>query len=83
MQHTCHNFNLVLFTIYDVNQDGYVDQSDLLTIMKLIIGADLPDQQILEIVEKTISDMDEDKDGKLNFEEFSKVKEKISLNYRD
>lgn len=63
--------------IYDVNQDGYVDQSDLLTIMKMIIGADLPEQQILEIVEKTISDMDEDKDGKLSFEEFSKVNNNI------
>ena len=41
--------------------------------MRSLVGNDLNVEQINEIVEKTIFDLDENKDGKLSFEEFSKV----------
>ena len=48
-------------------------QSDLFIIMKTMVGQDLSDAQINDIVEKTIVEMDEDRDGKLSFPEFLKV----------
>jgi len=62
-----------LFEIYDIDKDGYVGNKDLFSTMKVMIGQDLSDSQIQNIVDKTIQDMDEDKDGKLSFSEFSKA----------
>jgi len=63
----------VLFEIYDTNGDGFLDKSDMFILMKMMIGNELSEQQIAEIVDKTLLDLDEDKDGKLNFDEFAKV----------
>jgi len=38
-----------------------------------MVGKDLTDEQIQDIVSQTIEEMDEDKDGKLSFPEFIKV----------
>jgi len=62
-----------LFEIYDIDKDGYVGNKDLFSTMKVMIGQDLSDGQIQNIVDKTIQDMDEDKDGKLSFSEFTKA----------
>lgn len=62
-----------MFRIYDVNNDKYVDHGDLYIIMKKLVGDDLEDSQIHEIVAKTIAEHDADRDGKLNYEEFLKV----------
>jgi len=64
---------MFLFKVYDVNNDGYIDKSDLFTVMRSLVGDDLNIEQINEIVEKTMLDLDENKDGKLSFEEFAKV----------
>jgi len=66
---------IVLFEIYDIDKDGYVGNKDLFSTMKVMIGQDLSDSQIQNIVDKTIQDMDEDKDGKLSFSEFTKVRD--------
>lgn len=62
-----------MFEVYDVDKDGFVGNKDLLLTMKTMIGQDLSDSQIQNIVDKTIQDMDDDKDGKLSFIEFTKV----------
>jgi serine/threonine-protein phosphatase 2B regulatory subunit len=59
--------------MYDKDEDGFIDKNDMFALMKLMIGNELSEAQISEIVEKTLQDLDEDKDGKLSFEEFSKV----------
>lgn len=64
---------VVLFEMYDADGDGFVDKNDMLSLMKLMIGSELSEAQISEIVEKTLQDLDEDKDGKLSYQEFAKV----------
>ncbi len=39
----------------------------------MMVGANLTDVQLQQIVDKTILDADKDKDGKLSFEEFAGV----------
>jgi hypothetical protein len=69
--------------MYDKDEDGFIDKNDMFALMKLMIGNELSDAQISEIVEKTLQDLDEDKDGKLSFEEFSKVNHTFLVyNYR-
>ncbi len=62
-----------MFEVYDIDKDGFVGNKDLFLTMKTMIGQDLSDSQIQNIVDKTIQDMDDDKDGKLSFIEFTKV----------
>eukprot|EP01016_Furgasonia_blochmanni_P052012 TRINITY_DN8251_c0_g1_i3.p4 TRINITY_DN8251_c0_g1~~TRINITY_DN8251_c0_g1_i3.p4 ORF type:complete len:172 (-),score=32.33 TRINITY_DN8251_c0_g1_i3:11-526(-) len=62
-----------LFNMYDVDQDGFVNEKDMFFVMKLMVGYDLDDEQLMEVVKKTILDADEDEDGKLSIQEFKKV----------
>jgi len=61
-----------VFQIYDVNGDGYISNGDLFRILKIMVGDNLNDTQLQQLVDRTIMQADEDKDGKLNKEEFMK-----------
>jgi len=59
--------------VYDIDGDGYIGNGELFMVLKSMVGNNLNDTQLQEIVDKTILEADEDKDGKLSFEEFTKV----------
>lgn len=42
-------------------------------MLKMMVGSNLKDQQLQQIVDKTIMEADLDGDGKINFEEFAKM----------
>lgn len=42
-----------VFRCYDVDGDGAVSQNDLYHVMKLLVGANLPDSRVETIVRKT------------------------------
>lgn len=58
------------FRIYDIQGDGFVDAQELFTVLKLMVGTNLNDQQMEEIVKQTIIEGDLDGDGKLSQKEF-------------
>ncbi|KAJ3395955.1 transport between ER and Golgi ATPase protein [Lobulomyces angularis] len=59
------------FRIYDVNNDGLIDKDDLHEILKLMVGSELEDSQITQLVKTTIIEADIlDNDGCISFEEF-------------
>lgn len=58
------------FKVYDTNNDGFISNGDLFNILKIMVGENLNDIQIQQLVDRTILQADKDKDGKLNFEEF-------------
>jgi len=59
------------FRVYDIDNDGFISNSELFTVLKMMVGDNLNDQQLQQIVDKTIIDADRDFDGKISFEEFS------------
>lgn len=61
------------FNIYDIDQDGFVNDSELFVVLKMIVKGVLSDAQVQQIVEKVIAEADRDKDGKLSLEEFKVV----------
>ncbi|KAG3287627.1 calcineurin subunit B type 2 [Ictidomys tridecemlineatus] len=61
------------FRIYDVDKDGYISNGELFQVLKMMVGNNLKDWQLQQLVDKTIIIMDKDGDGKLSFEEFSAV----------
>eukprot|EP00126_Sphaerothecum_destruens_P007342 Sdes_comp19807_c0_seq4m11935 len=62
------------FEIYDIDNDGFISPSDLLHVLKLMVGANISDEQLLQLVKKTIQDIDViDCDGSISYEEFLQV----------
>ncbi|KII96045.1 hypothetical protein PLICRDRAFT_35011 [Plicaturopsis crispa FD-325 SS-3] len=61
------------FKVYDVDRDGYISNGELFLVLKMMVGSNLKDQQLQQIVDKTIMEADQDHDGKLSFEEFAQM----------
>ena len=59
------------FKVYDIDRDGYISNGELFIVLKMMVGNNLKDQQLQQIVDKTIMEADLDGDGKISFEEFT------------
>ena len=62
-----------MFQVYDIDRDGYISNGELFLVLKMMVGNNLKDAQLQQIVDKTILEADLDKDGKVSFEEFKKM----------
>jgi serine/threonine-protein phosphatase 2B regulatory subunit len=78
------------FQVYDIDGDGFISNGELFQVLKMMVGDNLNDIQLQQIVDKTILEGDEDKDGKISFEEFKAmitgmddIHEKMSLTWAD
>ena len=67
------SFFLVAFRIYDMDKDGYISNGELFQVLKMMVGNNLKDTQLQQIVDKTIINADKDGDGRISFEEFCAV----------
>ena len=57
-----------------MDNDGFIDNQDLFTIVKLMVGQNLGDKQVQQIVDQTILDADTlDMDGRISFQEFKRT----------
>ena len=63
----------VAFKIYDMDKDGFINNGELFQVLKMMVGNNLKDAQLQQIVDKTIVLADMDGDGKISFEEFCTV----------
>ena len=59
-----------IFRMYDIDNDGFITNAELFMVLKLMIGNNLGDTQLQQIVDKTIQQFDFDGDGKISFDEF-------------
>uniref|UniRef100_A0A672LRC1 Calcineurin subunit B type 1-like n=1 Tax=Sinocyclocheilus grahami TaxID=75366 RepID=A0A672LRC1_SINGR len=62
------------FRIYDMDKDGYISNGELFQVLKMMVGNNLKDTQLQQIVDKTIINADKDGDGRISFEEFCIVR---------
>ncbi|EGS17445.1 putative calcineurin protein [Thermochaetoides thermophila DSM 1495] len=67
------------FKVYDIDRDGYISNGELFIVLKMMVGNNLKDQQLQQIVDKTIMEADQDGDGKISFEEFCRMVESTDL----
>lgn len=56
-----------------MDNDGYISNGELFQVLKMMVGNNLKDTQLQQIVDKTILFADKDEDGKISFEEFCNV----------
>lgn len=59
--------------MYDINNDGFITQDDLVENLKLMVGDNFTEEQITSIAAQTLETYDLDKDGKINPKEFNEV----------
>lgn len=60
-----------------MDKDGYISNGELFQVLKMMVGNNLRDTQLQQIVDKTIIHADADGDGKISFEEFCDVSFKL------
>merc|ERR1712004_837674 len=65
------------FSIYDLDGDGVISSKDLFNTLKIMSGENLTMKQLHTVVDKTMYEADLNNDGKISFEEFSKVVENM------
>jgi serine/threonine-protein phosphatase 2B regulatory subunit len=68
------------FRVYDIDRDGYISNGELFIVLKMMVGNNLKDVQLQQIVDKTIMEADQDGDGKISFEEFTHMVESTDVN---
>lgn len=61
------------FKIYDIDGDGFITNGELFTVLKMMVGDNLGDAQLQQVVDKTMIFADRDKDGKVSYDEFCEV----------
>jgi len=67
------------FDVYDVNKDGFISNGELFTVMKIMVGNNLNDQQLQQLVDRTIIQADKDGDGMISFSEFKEMVSHIDI----
>ncbi|MEQ2238231.1 Calcineurin subunit B type 1 [Ilyodon furcidens] len=58
------------FRIYDMDKDGFISNGELFQVLKMMVGNNLQDTEMQQIVDKTIISADKDGDGRVSFDEF-------------
>ena len=61
------------FQIYDINNDGFISNGELFIVLKMMVGNNLNDVQLQQLVDRTIIKADKDLDGKISFDEFTEM----------
>jgi serine/threonine-protein phosphatase 2B regulatory subunit len=62
-----------IFSIYDMDRDGFISNGELFQVLKMMVGKNLTDSQLQQIVDKTIVYLDKDQDGRISFDEFRQL----------
>lgn len=69
----------LLFALADSNEDGNVCKEDLFELLEMMMGAKLGEEQLKLIVDRVLSEADEDQDGLINLDEFRKVTKHLDI----
>ena len=67
------------FKVYDIDRDGFISNGELFIVLKMMVGNNLKDNQLQQIVDKTIMEADKDGDGRISFEEFTRMVESTDV----
>lgn len=67
------------FKMYDLDDDDLISKNELLAILHMMVGANISDEQLTSIAERTISEADEDGDQMISFEEFCRALQRTDV----
>jgi len=67
------------FRMYDLDGDDRISKEELLAVLTMMVGANICEEQLVSIAERTIMEADADKDNLISFDEFKKVLERTDV----
>jgi len=67
------------FRMYDLDGDDRISKEELLAVLTMMVGANICEEQLVSIAERTIMEADTDKDNLISFQEFKKVLERTDV----
>ncbi|XP_001608220.1 calcineurin B homologous protein 1 [Nasonia vitripennis] len=67
------------FKMYDLDNDDMISKDELLAILHMMVGANISEEQLSSIAERTLSEADVDGDNMINFDEFCKALERTDV----
>ncbi len=67
------------FRMYDLDGDDKISKEELLAVLTMMVGANISEDQLMSIAERTIMEADADKDNLISFDEFKKVLERTDV----
>ncbi|KAK9711104.1 Calcineurin subunit B [Basidiobolus ranarum] len=67
------------FKVYDIDRDGFISNGELFLVLKMMVGSNLKDTELQQIVDKTLMEADKDGDGRIDFEEFRVFVERTDI----
>ena len=62
--------SVVVFKVYDLDRDGFISSGELFLVLKMMVGSNLKETQLQQIVDKSLIKADKDGDGKISFDDF-------------
>ncbi|KAF0310157.1 Calcineurin B ous protein 1 [Amphibalanus amphitrite] len=75
------------FRMYDLDGDELISRDELLCVLHMMVGANISDEQLASIADRTIREVDQDNDDAISLAEFSEalkrteVEGKMSIRY--
>lgn len=70
------------FSMYDLNKNGYITRDEFKFILNMMVGSNITPDQLDSIADRTITEADADKDGRISFFEFCKAMERTDIDQK-
>ncbi|XP_064621843.1 calcineurin B homologous protein 1-like [Lineus longissimus] len=67
------------FKMYDLDGDNKIAREELLAVLHMMVGANISEEQLGSIADRTIAEADEDNDNMISFEEFTKAMDRVDV----
>lgn len=64
------NFMIVAFKVFDADDDGKINKSELMDFLRLMVGPHLSDHELAEIAKRTFEAVDSGIDETIRWEDF-------------
>ncbi|XP_062915949.1 calcineurin B homologous protein 2 isoform X2 [Mobula hypostoma] len=70
------------FELYDQDKDGKISRDELYQVLFMMMEAEVTEDQLDSIIDRTIQEADLDGDGAISFEEFRKSLENVNVEHK-
>ncbi|BFZ12271.1 hypothetical protein BsWGS_15310 [Bradybaena similaris] len=65
--------------MYDLDDDDMISRDELINVLHMMVGDNMSDEQLASIADRTLQDVDLDKDAFISREEFIKAMEHVDV----
>jgi len=67
------------FRMYDLDGNNFISRDELLAVLHMMVGANISEDQLGNIADRTIAEVDASGDDVISFDEFLKIMEKVDV----